>query len=117
MHRRRHWLKRWPSALAGAGQNSNPEQSRLRNGPLVFVTAAAVCAGLPRFAAANSWINPAGGNWSDANNWNPATVPSSLASFGLGSTAPYTVNLTTSVALGQVTLQNDRVRTTGSSST
>ena len=39
----------------------------------------------PSLTPASTWINPAGGSWSDPANWSPAQVPNSLvqANFNL----------------------------------
>src|SRR5579885_409124 len=50
-------------------------------------------------AIAYNWINPHGGSWNDAANWNPsggpqtapAYLPADNATFATGSSRPYTV--------------------------
>ncbi|MCZ6915982.1 MAG: hypothetical protein O7I93_04315 [Gemmatimonadetes bacterium] len=51
--------------------------------------------------AAVSWINPAGGNWSNAANWNPAIVPGfgNQALIDLDGTYTVTLDVTTQVSV------------------
>jgi hypothetical protein len=59
------------------------------------------------FAFAQNWINPAGGSWGNAADWQGDALPT-LPVFDLGSTG-YTVMLDKSYSTGTVTVQSDTV--------
>ncbi|HWP39844.1 MAG TPA: hypothetical protein VNL70_02875, partial [Tepidisphaeraceae bacterium] len=67
----------------------------------------------PAMAAGSavSWINPAGGQWSDPSNWSAGTVPGPAdhAVFDLGSLSGYTVSFSANISSGSLSVLSDRV--------
>jgi hypothetical protein len=59
-------------------------------------------------AFGQNWINPAGGSWQDAANWEGDAVPAD-PTFDLGSTSGYTVTLSNSTFANTLAVQNDNV--------
>lgn len=58
------------------------------------LAAAALCAAaLATKSHAQTWTNPAGGDWSNPANWSPAVVPSGMSEINLGLSGAYTVAL------------------------
>ena len=63
--------------------------------------------------ACMSWINPAGGNWSDANSWQSQLVPPPMADICINLPGTYTVNVDIPVQVNSLTLgrSSDGVQT------
>src|SRR3954453_10532538 len=61
----------------GEKQRQSNRDNATRGAPAIGVAVAAglTTAAQPARAAAVKWINPAGGSWSFADNWNTNTVP------------------------------------------
>jgi hypothetical protein len=53
---------------------------------------------------ANAWINPAGGNWSNAANWSKGTVPTATDTVTITQSGTYTVNLDVNGTYGFLTV-------------
>jgi hypothetical protein len=77
-------------------------RSRQRLSPMALLGVAGLALGAPALsgtALAQSWLNPANGNWSTAGNWNPATAPNGANPITLGLAGPYAANLNYSLTL------------------
>ncbi len=60
----------------------------------------------PRVFAADNWLNPAGGSWTDGTNWSQGAPPTDFANFNLNAATAYTV---TSGQPVLANVQNDKV--------
>ncbi|HYV19767.1 MAG TPA: MopE-related protein [Verrucomicrobiae bacterium] len=88
--------------LGALGSADSTQISRLRPDDAVglgFVANIPIPAATPI-----GWINPAGGNWNNAANWNPAQVPGAADDAQITLDGTYTVTLDVDAAPGSLTL-------------
>lgn len=93
----------------------------------VRVLAVAALAAIPSAVSAQTWVNPAGGNWSVGTNWSGGVVPASAATTALSftgggytatndvATQPFVLNSLTSTATSATTIAGGTLSFSGTS--